>query len=286
MEKIVEVKSATYYYPNYNDEGIQIDSDNKRGITNIDLDIYKGEFLCIVGHNGSGKSTLAKLLNGLLRPKMGNVLVNGLDTKKKDNLFEIRKNLGMVFQNPDNQMITSIVEDDVAFGPENIGLPQEEIVKRVEWALSAVNMLEYRHKTPFKLSGGQKQRIAIAGVLAIKPNVLVLDESTAMLDPEGRREVMAILKELNKKDNMTIVLITHFMDEVIHADRVVVMNDGRMLTSGTPHELFTQLELLQSVGLDVPRVVKLADKLRKNGIDLPHDILTVEELEEKLWQLL
>lgn len=287
MKKIIEVKNVTYYYPVYEGDDVQLSKEKKRGVSDITFDIYEGEFLCIVGHNGSGKSTLAKLLNGLLHPNRGNVVVNEtLNTKKESDLFEIRKTVGMVFQNPDNQMVTSIVEDDVAFGPENIGIPQPEIIERVEWALKTVNMLDFRRKTPFKLSGGQKQRIAIAGVLAIKPNVLVLDEATAMLDPEGRREVLGVIKELNQKSKITIVLITHFMDEVLNADRAIVMNDGKILTYGTPKELFSKPEMLHSVGLDTPRIMQLAEKLRQGGVKLPENIFTVGELEAELCQLL
>jgi energy-coupling factor transport system ATP-binding protein len=258
----------------------------KYALKNVSLKIREGEFAAIVGCNGSGKSTLAKHINGLLIPDGGGVTVLGLDTKDKKVLFEIRKNTGMVFQNPDNQMVASIVEDDVAFGPENIGVPQKEIVERVEWALRCVDMSEFRSRTTERLSGGQKQRIAIAGVLAIKPKILVLDESTAMLDPRGRREVLDIVKRLNRERGITVILITHFMDEALLADRIFVMYDGKAVLSGTPAEVFAESDALKQIGLDVPSALSIAQKLRRGGMPISGDALTVEELAKSICQLL
>ena len=238
-----------------------------------------------MGHNGSGKSTLAKLLNGLLAPQQGKVEAFGFDTSGKD-VYEVLRRVGMVFQNPDNQMVASIVEDDVAFGPENLGVPQPEIVERVKWALSAVKMSDYADKTPTRMSGGQKQRVAIAGVLALKPRVIVLDESTAMLDPQGRKEVIDTVMRLNKEENMTIVLITHFMDEVIMADRVIAMDGGRIVMSGTPKEIFSQEDRIKEIGLDLPVISTLAHALNKRGFALDTDIFDVEELGEEICQSL
>lgn len=261
---IINLDNVSYYYKSYNDDGTVGQS---VGVENVTLSIEKGSFVALVGHNGCGKSTLAKLLNGLLIPRSGVVTVNGLDTANKDNIFEIRKNVGMVFQNPDNQMVASIVEEDVAFGPENLGVPQPEIVERVYGALEQVGMLEYAKRSPHKLSGGQKQRIAIAGALAIRPQVLVLDESTAMLDPLGRRDVLQVAHKLNKQ-GMTVILITHFMEEVLDCDTVVVMNGGHLIKTGTPDEIFADEQLLNEVGLHAPRAVMLAQKLAKAGFDV------------------
>jgi energy-coupling factor transport system ATP-binding protein len=258
----------------------------KYALKNVSFKIYEGEFTAIVGCNGSGKSTLAKHINGLLIPDEGGVTVLGLNTKDKKVLFEIRKNTGMVFQNPDNQMVASIVEDDVAFGPENIGVPQKEIVERVEWALSCVDMLEFRSRTTERLSGGQKQRIAIAGVLAIKPKILVLDESTAMLDPRGRREVLDIVKRLNREQGITVILITHFMDEALLADRIFVMYDGKTVLSGTPSEVFSESDALKQIGLNVPSALSIAQKLRRGGMPISGDALTIGELAKGICQLL
>lgn len=257
-----------------------------RAINNIDLSIEEGQFIALVGHNGSGKSTLAKLLNGLLLPTTGEVEVYSYNTKDKKTIYEVRKRVGMVFQNPDNQMIASIVEDDIAFGPENLGLPREEIKRRVDWALNAVGMSEHRKSTPFKMSGGQKQRLAIAGILALSPKVLVLDESTAMLDPQGRREVLKVAHELNREHGMTVLHITHYMDEAANADRVIVMTDGTIAADGTPHEIFADKELIRSAGLSLPLSTDIADRLNMCGYDVPDDIINEDELLEAIWKLL
>lgn len=271
----IEFKNVSFSY--------ETEDSNKKtkAIDGLSLKIEEGDFVALVGHNGSGKSTAARLMNGLLFPTSGDVEVFGVNTKDKDKLFEIRSNVGMVFQNPDNQMIATIVEDDIAFGPENLGIEREEIGRRIEFALKAVGMEEYRKATPFKLSGGQKQRIAIAGVLAIKPKVLVLDESTAMLDPKGRREIYDVIKALNKNEGMTVILITHYMDEAALFDKVVVMSDGKLVASGTPKEVYKDAKLIESVGLKLPRPTKLAMHLKENGIDLG-EILTTKELLDEL----
>jgi energy-coupling factor transport system ATP-binding protein len=272
----VEIKNLNYAYSG-NDK-------SQKALTDINIKIEKGEFVALLGHNGSGKSTLAKLINGLLKPTEGEVLVFGMSTADESKLFEIRKNAGMVFQNPDNQMIATIVEDDIAFGAENIGLPREEIGKRIEFALNAVGMSEFRHSTPTRLSGGQKQRIAIAGVLAIKPNILILDESTAMLDPKGRKEVLQVVKDLNKQEKMTIILITHFMEEALEADRVIILNKGEVALSGTPEEIFNS-EKLNSFGLSLPRAAYIAKKLKTNSLPMG-TVLTAEQLSEELCRLM
>ena len=255
-------------------------------VKNLSLRIKEGTFVALVGHNGSGKSTFAKLLNGLLLPTSGEVKIFGNSTLDGNKIYEIRKDVGMVFQNPDNQMIASIVEDDVAFGPENLGVEREEIKERVEWALSKVGMLEYRKHTPFKMSGGQKQRLAIAGVLAIKPKVLVLDESTAMLDPQGRSEVLKVAHELNREDGITVIHITHFMEEALDADRLIVMNDGQIAFDGKPREVFKHYEKLKEIKLAVPWETQMAISLKKVGLDMGSGIVNEEELVEKLCQLL
>ena len=262
--EIINLDNVSYFYKAYNDDGTV---GQAMGVEGVTLAIEQGSFVALVGHNGCGKSTLAKLLNGILLPKSGVVTVNGLATNKKENIFEIRKTVGMVFQNPDNQMVASIVEEDVAFGPENLGVPQPEIVERVYGALEQVGMSEFATRSPHKLSGGQKQRIAIAGALAIRPQVLVLDESTAMLDPLGRREVLDVAHKLNA-EGMTVVLITHFMEEVWDCDKVVVMNGGHVVKVGTPNEIFDDKELLDEVGLKAPRTIALASKLKGAGIDV------------------
>ncbi len=251
----------------------------KVALNNVNLEIYQGEFVAVLGHNGSGKSTLARHFNGLLTPTEGKVYAFGMDSSDPKNLFEIRKRVGMVFQNPDNQMIATIVEDDVAFGPENIGVPREEIIRRVDFALKAVDMEKFRTSTPFKLSGGQKQRIAIAGVVALLPNVIVLDESTAMLDPRGRREVLNVMMNLRESENITIILITHFMDEALLADKVVVMDGGNVTLLGTPAEVFAQTEKIENASLKLPRAEKLCENLKEEGVDIGEAISEAELLE-------
>ena len=256
-------------------------------VKNLSLNINEGEFIAIIGHNGSGKSTIAKLMNGLILPESGDVTVFDKNTKNAELLFEIRKNVGMVFQNPDNQMIASIVEDDIAFGPENIGIEPDEIDRRVDWTLKCVGMEGHRQSSSYRLSGGQKQRIAIAGVLAIKPKILVLDESTAMLDPIGRQEVLKVIKSLNKELNMTVVLITHFMEEAVLADKIIVLNDGEKVLEGNPQEIFKSYDFLKSIGLSVPFACKVAKQLKQKGLDIDAEkILTTEELYSVLCQLL
>lgn len=267
----------------FNNVSFSYDDTNngKRAVKGLSFKIEEGEFVAMLGHNGSGKSTVAKLMNALLIPTDGDVIVNGNNTKDEKTLFEIRKTVGTVFQNPDNQMIATIVEDDIAFGPENIGLSREEIGNRIEFALKSVGMEKYRHATPFNLSGGQKQRIAIAGVLAIKPRLLVLDESTAMLDPKGRREVLNVIRKLNKEEGIAVVLITHYMDEAAEFDRVLVLNDGALVLEGTPREVFKEDKLLDVIGLKLPRPNKLAKYIKENGFDVG-EVLTTEELLEGL----
>lgn len=277
MKNVIELNNVDYNYKSGEDE-ITV------GVKNITLNIKQGEFVVLLGHNGSGKSTLAKLLNGFLLPDNGDVVVNGINTKEEDRIFEIRSKVGMVFQNPDNQMVASIIEDDIAFGAENLGVERNEIIRRVDWALSAVNMLEHKKHTPFKLSGGQKQRIAIAAILAMMPEILILDESTAMLDPEGRREVLEVVTKLNKEQGITVVLITHYMEEAITADKVYVMNEGGMATFGSPKEVFADAETIHSSKLELPIASQIAMKLKKDGFDVA-PCLTVEELVEEICQL-
>ena len=255
-------------------------------LRDVSLTVKRGEFVCLLGRNGSGKSTLARLVNGLLTPSSGEIKVFGLDSTKKENLFEIRKKAGMVFQNPDNQMVASIVEDDLAFGPENVGVEREEIGERISYALKAVGMEEFRHSTPSRLSGGQKQRIAIAGVLALKPDILILDESTAMLDPKGRSEVMSVVKKLNKEEGLTVIDITHYMDEAVDADRIVVLSDGRVVMQGAPSEVFARARELEVYGLNVPKATYIAQKLREKGLPIAGEIFDGEDLINKLCELL
>ena len=263
------------------DEEERVESVN-RAIDHLDLDIEQGSFVAILGHNGSGKSTFAKTLNGILLPTEGTVWISGMDTADDDRLLDVRKTVGMVFQNPDNQIIANVVEEDVGFGPENIGVPTEEIWKRVDESLKAVGMTAYRMKSPNRLSGGQKQRVAIAGVMAMRPKCIVLDEPTAMLDPNGRKDVIRTVSELNKAEHITVLLITHYKDEVIGADRVIVMDDGKMVMDGTPREIFSRVEELKALRLDVPQVTELAWELKKGGAKLPDGILTIDELMEAL----
>lgn len=279
----IEARKLVHEYIRRDEEG------NVEGIDTaldgVNLDIKEGEFVAVLGHNGSGKSTLAKHLNVLLEASGGTLWVDGKDTAKEENLWDIRKNAGMVFQNPDNQIIASVVEEDVAFGPENIGVPGDEIWKRVENSLKSVGMLQYREHSPNKLSGGQKQRVAIAGVMAMEPKCIVLDEPTAMLDPNGRKEVLDAVERLNKEKGVTVILITHYMEEVIRADRVYVMDKGKVVMQGTPKSIFSQVETLKSYRLDVPQITLLAYELRKAGLDIPEGILTRQELVDALCQL-
>ena len=257
-----------------NDEVLSIET----AIDDVSFQVKPGDFVAILGHNGSGKSTLAKHINALLIPEEGTIFVDGIDTSEEEMKWEIRQRVGMVFQNPDNQIVQNIVEDDVGFGPENLGVPTRKIWSRVEEALSKVGMLKERKSSPNKLSGGQKQRVAIAGILAMKPKCIVLDEATAMLDPVGRKEVLQAVRELNEKENITILWITHHMEEVIHADQVMVMDQGKIVLCGTPRQIFSRVELLKKLHLDVPQVTLLAYELRKKGLPIPEDILTVDEM--------
>jgi energy-coupling factor transport system ATP-binding protein len=266
---------------------VRVDEENNeeevlRAVDHVDVDIKAGEFVAILGHNGSGKSTLAKHMNALLTPTEGTMWVDGKDTKAEENLLKIRQTAGMVFQNPDNQIIGTVVEEDVGFGPENLGVPTEKIWERVDESLEAVGMTKYRKKSPNRLSGGQKQRVAIAGVMAMRPRCIVLDEPTAMLDPSGRKEVIRTVRKLNREEQITIILITHYMEEVIAADRVIVMDEGKIVMRGTPREIFSQVEQLKKYRLDVPQVTELAYELKKAGLDLPDGILTAEEFTEAL----
>ncbi|MFA6867531.1 MAG: energy-coupling factor transporter ATPase [Clostridia bacterium] len=277
MEKEIIIKVENVDFAYRTNEG------KTDALCDVSLDIKKGEFVVLLGHNGSGKSTLAKLLNGFLTPDSGKITVLGMDTTDESHIYDIRSKVGLVFQNPDNQLVASIIEDDIAFGPENLGVPREEIIRRVAWALDVVNMSSYRKHTPFKLSGGQKQRIAIAGILAMLPEVLVLDESTAMLDPKGRGEVLDTIKKLNKEKGVTVILITHYMDEAIDADKVVVLDKGKILTCGTPKEIFSDVETIFSTQLELPVATKTSYDLRLAGFDIPL-VLTDEELVEALCQ--
>ncbi len=277
---IVMTQNLTFEYIRRDEEG------NVEGITtavdNVNIDVKAGEFIAILGHNGSGKSTLAKHINALVTPTEGSVWVDGMDTSDEDNLLNVRQTAGMVFQNPDNQIIGTLVEEEVGFGPENIGIPTDEIWERVAASLKAVGMYKFRKASPNKLSGGQKQRVAIAGIVAMKPKCIILDEPTAMLDPLGRKEVINVLHELNKRENVTIILITHYMEEVIDADKIFVMDNGKVVMEGAPREIFTEVEKLKELRLDVPQVTELAYELRKCGVELPKCILTKEELTREL----
>jgi len=257
----------------------------KFALKDVNLHIKDGEFVVIIGHNGSGKSTLSKLLNGIYYPTKGKIMIDGLDTSDENLIWEIRKRAGIVFQNPDNQLVATIVEEDVAFGPENLGLPSEEIRKRVDEALESVKMSAFKRKPPHHLSGGQKQRVAIAGILAMKPKCIIFDEPTAMLDPSGRKEVMQTIKHLNETERITIVHITHFMDEAVDADRIIVMDDGKIVLEGTPKQVFSKVEALKKIGLDVPQVTLLSFELQALGYDVTSENLTVDELVNNLCQL-
>ena len=283
MMEIVKTEKVIYEYQKYDEQGNP--SEVNRAVDGVDLTIDPGQFVAILGHNGSGKSTLAKHLNALLLPAEGTVWISGMDTAEEKNLWDVRQAAGMVFQNPDNQIIANVVEEDVGFGPENIGVPTEEIWKRVDESLKAVGMTAYRYQSPNKLSGGQKQRVAIAGVMAMRPQCIVLDEPTAMLDPNGRKEVIRTVRALQKKEGMTVILITHYMEEVICADRVIVMDAGRIVMDGTPRRIFGQVEKLKQYHLDVPQATELAYELKKAGIPLPDGILDTEELVRELCRL-
>lgn len=278
--EIVRAQELVYEYEKRDDEGNVIGMN--RAIDGVDIDVRQGQFVAILGHNGSGKSTLAKHMNAILVPTGGTMWVNGRDTKDPRELMQVRQSAGMVFQNPDNQIIGTVVEEDVGFGPENLGIPTEEIWTRVEESLKAVGMLEYRTHSPNKLSGGQKQRVAIAGVIAMEPKCIVLDEPTAMLDPNGRKEVIRTVQELRKQKQITVILITHYMEEVIDADIVYVMDSGHIVMKGTPREIFSQAHTLKTYRLDVPQVTMLAEELRKRGLQIPKGIIRKEELLEAL----
>lgn len=280
---IIKAKELTFEYIRRNEDGAV--EGVTTAINKVSFEVNKGDFVAILGHNGSGKSTLAKNINAILMPTEGTLWVKGYDTKEEENIWKIRQAAGMVFQNPDNQIIATIVEEDVGFGPENIGVPTKEIWERVEKSLRAVGMLEYRHHSPNKLSGGQKQRVAIAGIMAMKPECIVLDEPTAMLDPNGRKDVIRTITELNKEENVTILLITHYMDEVIGADKVIVMDEGSVVMEGTPREVFSKVGELKKYRLDVPQVTELAYELKKEGLPLNDGILTVEELVDQISKL-
>ena len=277
---IVQAKNLTFEYIRRDEEG------NVEGITtavdNVNIDIKAGDFVAVLGHNGSGKSTFAKHLNALVMPTEGTVWVDGMDTREEENTLKVRQTAGMVFQNPDNQIVGTLVDEEVGFGPENIGVPTEEIWERVEKSLKAVGMYAFRNQSPNKLSGGQKQRVAIAGIVAMKPKCIVLDEPTAMLDPLGRKDVLNVLHELNRQENVTVILITHYMEEVIDIDKLYVMDDGKLVMSGTPREIFSQVEKLKELRLDVPHVTELAYELQKEGVPLKNGILTSEEFTEEL----
>lgn len=281
--KMIKTDKLVFEYAKRDEEGNIIGK--SRAIDEVSLDIEPGQFIAILGHNGSGKSTLAKHMNALLVPSDGTMWVDGMDTKEDEHLWDVRQSAGMVFQNPDNQIIGTVVEEDVGFGPENLGVPTEEIWQRVEDSLKAVGMIEYRHHSPNKLSGGQKQRVAIAGVMAMRPKCIVLDEPTAMLDPNGRKEVLRSVMELRKREHITVILITHYMEEVVDADHVFVMDHGHVVMQGTPREIFSQVDTLKHYGLDVPQVTILADELRKRGLDIPAGVLKKEELVEILCRL-
>lgn len=277
MDNIIEIKNVSYEYSNQDEENVSYTA-----VKNLSLNIERGSFTVILGHNGSGKSTLAKMLNGLNKPTVGDIVVDGINTKDEANEIEIKRRVGMVFQNPDNQLVASIVEEDVAFGPENLGLEPAEIRKRVDDALKSVGMSEFASSTPHRLSGGQKQRIAIAGIIAMEPECLVLDEPTAMLDPKGRREIIDTLHKLNREKGITVILITHYMEEAENTDRILVMNDGKIIGDGEPKEVFKNVELLKSVGLDVPQTTELLYSLQKNGFSVNTNVISVADTAKEI----
>lgn len=277
MNNIIEVNDISFEY---------ITEENKfKAIEGLSLNVAQGEFVAIIGHNGSGKSTLSKNLNAILTPTEGDIVINGLNTKEEEYLWDIRQSAGMVFQNPDNQIVATVVEEDVAFGPENLGIEPSEIRKRVEDSLKSVGMYELKDRQPHLLSGGQKQRVAIAGIIAMKPKCIIFDEATAMLDPSGRKEVMKTIKKLNKEDNITVLYITHFMEEAVEADRVIVMEKGKKIIEGTPRQVFSKVDTLRKIGLDIPYMTELSNLLNEDGLDIENDILTVDEMVMKLCQL-
>ena len=279
---IIKAVKLAFDYLKYDEDGnVQ---ETQRAVDGVDIDIKEGQFVAILGHNGSGKSTFAKHINALLLPSDGTIWIDGINTSEEPELWKVRQKAGMVFQNPDNQIIGTVVEEDVGFWPENMGVPTEDIWKRVNESLEKTGMTAYRHHSPNKLSGGQKQRVAIAGVMAMRPKCIVLDEPTAMLDPNGRKEVLAAVHQLNKQENVTVVLITHYMEEVIDADHVIVMDGGHVVMEGTPREIFSQVETLKKYRLDVPQVTLLAHELKQSGVDIPDGILTTEELVNALCQ--
>lgn len=281
MENNMLEAENVYFYYKKNEGDVQ-----NIALDGVNLKVKKGEFLVVIGHNGSGKSTIAKHFNAILTPAKGKVLVDGMDTSDHNKLWDIRQRAGMVFQNPDNQIVATIVEEDVAFGPENLGVAPEEIRKRVDEALATVEMSEYANHGPHLLSGGQKQRVAIAGVIAMKPQCIILDEPTAMLDPSGRKEVIDTIKKLNKEEGITIVLITHFMEEAVDADRVVVMEKGKIINEGSPRKVFSKVKQIKDIGLDVPQITELSYELNKSGIKVKEDVLTIEEMVNELCQLM
>lgn len=277
MDNIVKVNNISFEYIT--------DEAKLKAIDNLSLDVKKGEFVAIIGHNGSGKSTLSKNLNAILMPTEGNILIDDMDTKEEERLWDIRQTAGMVFQNPDNQIVATIVEEDVAFGPENLGIEPKEIRRIVEESLKSVGMYDLRDRQPHLLSGGQKQRVAIAGIIAMRPKCIIFDEATAMLNPSGRKEVMKTIKRLNKEENITVIHITHFMEEAVEADRVVVMEKGKKILEGTPREVFSKIKMLKEIGLDVPCMTELSSLLIEEGINISSDILTVDEMVMELCQL-
>lgn len=284
MEGIISTENLVFEYSVYDENGDEVDKN--RVLYDISLQIKEGGFVAVLGHNGSGKSTLAKHFNGILLPTDGKVLIDGIDSTDESRIYDIRQTVGMVFQNPDNQIVATIVEEDVAFALENLGVEPKEIRRRVDEALKIVDMYHYREHAPHQLSGGQKQRIAIAGIIAMRPRCIVMDEPTAMLDPKGRKEIMATIKALNKEHGITVVLITHYMEEAAQADRVIVIDKGKILLDDSPKKIFSQVELLKSVGLDVPQTTELMYDLRQCGVDVPTDIIDVDECAEFLYSLL
>ena len=277
MNNIIEVNNISFEYIT--------EEDSFKAIDDLSLNIKEGEFLAIIGHNGSGKSTLSKNLNAILMPTKGNILIDGMDTREEEKLWDIRQTAGMVFQNPDNQIVATVVEEDVAFGPENLGIKPEEIRKRVDESLKSVGIYELRDRQPHLLSGGQKQRVAIAGIIAMKPKCVIFDEATAMLDPSGRKEVMNTIKRLNKEENISVIHITHFMEEAVDADRVIVMEKGKKVLEGTPKQVFSKIDMLKKIGLDVPYMTELSKELNKEGLKIESDILTVDEMVMQLCRL-